>query len=78
MSVEPSSYSFSSFAKTGEDDRQMHLQIWSWTTLRSLGLEFFTGCNGISTGVDITFFMVKVPLKIDRAKRAPQIFNCQY
>jgi hypothetical protein len=45
--------------------RQMHLQIQSWTALRSLGPEFFTGYNGISTGVDITFFLVIVPKKMN-------------
>ena len=39
----------------------MYLQIWSWTALRSLGPEFFTVCNGISTGVDMTFFGDIVP-----------------
>ena len=33
----------------------MYLQILSWTALRSLGPEFFTVCNGMSTSVDITF-----------------------
>jgi hypothetical protein len=61
VSVKPYSHSFGYFAKKIEDDRQLYLQVSSWTALRSLRPEFFTVCKAISTGVDITFFGVIIP-----------------
>ena len=61
VSVKPYSEYVGLFATNGEEDPQINLQIRIWTALRSLGPEFFTVCNAMSTVVDITFFWVIVP-----------------
>ena len=58
VSVKPYSEYLGEFATIGEQDPQIYLQIRIWTALRSLGPEFFTVCNEMSTGVGITFFGV--------------------
>ena len=58
MSVKPYSEYLGEFATNGEEDPQIYLKIRIWTALRSLRPEFFTVCNEMFTGVDITFFWI--------------------